>query len=146
MKKRSNKKMLKVIIEKYCVKTSGLKGVLKSKYKADMIVNNNDLILAVREFNAVGCFVIDISWWKHRKINDVCDGISMGGYADISNEDYYWAETILEYKEFEIVDLQKNLQEVIEYYNKQNIEPNIFPAITLDIGFYENGVRKKQFR
>lgn len=62
-----------------------------------------------------GYRVVDITWWKHRLLEDRSDDKeSMGGVLDINDNSFYWAETIYT-KSF---DDANSKQTIMDYYNE----------------------------
>jgi hypothetical protein len=119
--------MLDEILKKYCVQKVGI-----IQY-AEMIMSRQGFVSAVNELNAAGCHICDITWWKHRKIEDESDNISMGGPLDEKDKGYYWAETVIDGKDFEATDLSKNKEEVLVYYKNfiKDDKHDLYPAITI---------------
>jgi len=119
--------MLEKIIDKYCIQNVGIK-------YADMIISRDNFALAVEEFNGLGYYIAEITWWEHRHVNSVSKN-SMGGPIDVRNNQFFFGECWLEGQDFDVCDLQNNLKEAKAYCAIQFQAHNFYPAITLKIAF-----------
>lgn len=115
--------------KKYCVQEIGIP-------YSDMIISKEKFISAVKEINALGYYIVEVSWWKHNKIKQIRDEHFMGGPVDKNNHKYFFGETNYN-KTFEKCSLVNNLQQVINYYLDfiKTDERDLLPALTLDIAF-----------
>ena len=123
------KNMINEFKNKYLVQEIGIP-------YSDMIIAKEDFISAVKEINAFGYYIVEISWWKHNKIKQIEAEHSMGGPIDKNNNEYYFGETNHS-KTFEKNSLNKNLEQVINYYLNfiRTDESDLLPALTLDIAY-----------
>ena len=121
--------MINRIIEDKCIQQIGVE-------YSDLIISNENFISFIKEINAIGYKIVDITWWEHKKISDNDNKTSMGGPVDITNNKFYWGETNYS-KTFASKGLVNNLKEVLDYYNdfSKNKKDDFFPSVTLDIAF-----------
>lgn len=69
--------------------------VLGIKKYDDILIDKEDFLTDIESLYRNGWEVVEISWWKHKLIEDgSIDNDAGGGVRDAANPEYYWAESV----------------------------------------------------
>lgn len=105
--------------------------VLGIKKCDDILIDKEDFLTDIESLYCNGWEVVEISWWKHKLIEDgSIDNDAGGGVRDAANPEYYWAESVY----YKCLKNGECIDDIISYY-KSCIDSRPFydltPAISI---------------